>query len=367
MTARRPPAVDPTARSRTGSRRPRVLVARLDSMGDVLLAGPAVRALSAHADVDVLCSGIGRPAAAILPGVRRVLRFDAPWVLRDAPAVEAETTDQLVATIRSGGYAAAAVLTSSHQSPLPLALLLRLAGVARIAGVSVDHAGRLLDHRIPGDPDVHEVERALIVAEALGAGRPHDVALAVTVEAPPVVDDRIVVHPGSAAPARTLAPSRWRAVVAALVADGWSVVVTGSPGEAELCRFVAGAARRDDPQERPVTVATGSALPELARLLGSAAVVVSGNTGPMHLAAAMRRPVAAVFAPTVPAQRWAPWMVPHRVLGDQTVACAGCRAVDCPLEIQRCLALVDAGAVVDAVSQLAHEIIPGRPLMEVMR
>ncbi len=356
--------------------RPRVLVARLDSLGDVLLTGPAVRALASVADVDFLCSGLGQPAAELLPGIRRILRFDAPWVLRDAPAVDQRSTDELVDTIGRAGYAAAAVLTSSHQSPLPLALLLRFAGVPEIAAVSHDHAGRLLDHRISGDPDVHEVERSLLVTDALGAPRPADVDLRVRTAPPAVVRDRVVVHPGCTAPARTLSPEAWRDVVGVLLGQGWSVVVTGSAAESELCAFVAGGGGRTRGagrvrSPRDVAVRTGAPLGKLARILGSAAVVATGNTGPMHLAAAMGRPVAAAFAPTVPPERWAPWMVEHRLLGALDIACAGCRSVVCPLEAQACLAGVTAEAVADVVADLAvyRSSSPPRDaqMLEVMR
>ena len=61
--------------------RPRVLVARLDNEGDVLLAGPAIRALAAGADhVTLLCGPRGRQAAVLLPGVDAVLTWRAPWI-----------------------------------------------------------------------------------------------------------------------------------------------------------------------------------------------------------------------------------------------------------------------------------------------
>ena len=129
----------------------RSLVTRLDSMADVLLAGPAISALAALGPVDILCSRRGAPAAALLRDVTGILPFDAAWVLRDAAPVDPLAIDHLVDRVSARRYARAAVLTSSHQSPLPMALLLRLAGVAEIAAVSIDHAGRLLDHRIPAD------------------------------------------------------------------------------------------------------------------------------------------------------------------------------------------------------------------------
>lgn len=326
--------------------RDRILVARLDSVGDVLLAGPAVAALAARGSVDVLASHIGAPAARLLPGVADVVVFDAPWVLHDAPPVDASVIDELVATVARRRYAAAAILTSSHQNSLPLALLLRLAGVPEIAAISLDYPGRLLDHRIRGDPDLHEVERALLVAAALGAPAPAEPRLAVTAAAgvEPVAG-RLLVHPGSAAPARTLAPAVWRDVVLLAGSRGFDVVVTGGERERDLAGFVAG---------HDAVAAVTTTLAELASLAASAAVVACGNTGPMHLAAAVGRPVVVPWAPTVPTARWAPWGVPHVLLGDSGIVCRDCRAVVCPLPGQPCLAGVRPGAVVDAALSLAH-------------
>jgi ADP-heptose:LPS heptosyltransferase len=331
----------------------RSLVTRLDSLGDVLLAGPAVRALGALGPVDVLCSHIGAPGARVLPGVDEVLTFDAPWVLRDAPDVERDSIESLVATLTARSYTRAAVLTSAHQSALPMALLLRLAGVGEIAAVSLDHAGRLLDHRITGDPDVHEVERALLVTDALGARRPDPPSLAVRVGADVAVHtDRLVIHPGSAAPARTLRPAVWREVAAA-AAGRLDVVVTGGRGEGALCADVAGSTPG-------VRVELTDTLADLADVLASAAVVACGNTGPMHLAAALGRPLVVPFAATVPAERWHPWGVPHVLLGAPDVDCRLCRHVVCPLDDQLCLSGVDADAVLRAVDGFV------RPTMEVV-
>jgi ADP-heptose:LPS heptosyltransferase len=93
-------------------------------------------------------------------------------------------------------------------------------------------------------------------------------------------------------------------------------------------------------------------LAELARVLASAGCVVVGNTGPAHLAAAVRTPVVSLFAPTVPAVRWRPWRVPHELLYAD-VPCAGCRARVCPVEGHPCLGAVTVEDVVRAVDRLA--------------
>ena len=64
----------------------KVLVTRLDGAGDVLLAGPAINAVSRKARVTLLCSSTGLPAARLLPGIDPLV-FDAPWVHADPPPV----------------------------------------------------------------------------------------------------------------------------------------------------------------------------------------------------------------------------------------------------------------------------------------
>jgi ADP-heptose:LPS heptosyltransferase len=326
----------------------RTLVTRLDSVGDVLLGGPAVRALAAQGPVDLLTSSIGRSAARLLPRVEDVLTFDAPWVLRSAPPVESGTLDAVVTELASRRYARAAILTSSHQSPLPMAMLLRLAGVGEIAAVSVDHAGSLLDHRIPGDPDVHEVERALLASAALGAPAPASTDLQVLAGglAHPI-GGHLVVHPGSSAPARTLRPAVWRDAVAAAAHRGLTVTVTAGEGERELASTVAG-------DHADVRSFRADDLSGLADVLASADVVASGNTGPMHVAAAVGRPVVVPWAPTVPPNRWHPWGVPYVLLGDLGIECRGCRHTTCPLPSQRCLADIDGDVVAAAAQSLVR-------------
>ena len=94
-------------------------------------------------------------------------------------------------------------------------------------------------------------------------------------------------------------------------------------------------------------------LRELGALLARAEAVITGNTGPMHLAAAVGTPVVAAFPPTVPLRRWRPWRIPHVILGDQSVACAGCRSRTCPLDEQVCVSPIDGEAVVRALGELA--------------
>src|SRR4051794_36105490 len=113
---------------------------RLDNAGDVLLTGPAVRAVAAGARrVTYVCGPGGRAAAELLPGIDEVIVFDAPWCGYQPPPVRPDAIDAIVQQLAQLQADSAVVLTSFHQSPLPMALLLRLAGVDTIAATSVDY------------------------------------------------------------------------------------------------------------------------------------------------------------------------------------------------------------------------------------
>src|SRR5699024_9861911 len=116
------------------------------------------------------------------PGVDDVVTWTAPWVPDPAPPVDVTAVHALVEMLGRRGFDEALVLTSFHQSPLPMALLLRLAGIGRVAATSVDYPGSLLDARVGYDPALHEVEQQLAMAAALGhrLAPDDDGALAVT-------------------------------------------------------------------------------------------------------------------------------------------------------------------------------------------
>jgi ADP-heptose:LPS heptosyltransferase len=331
-----------------GGRR-RVLVARLDSVGDVLLAGPAVRAVAA-ADVHLtfLASTRGVAAAQLLPGVDRIQVLDAPWILADPPPVRRSGIAWTTLRLQQSRFDEAIVLTSYHQSALPLALLLRMAGVPRVVAASEDYPGSLLDVRVRLDDDLHEAERGVAVAEAAGFPSRGD-RLAVRPDLPDVAAVRpdgpyLVLHPGSDAPARRWPAVLARSTVALLATQGWTVLVTGSAAERELTRYVAG--------ELGVDLGGRTSLAGLAALLREAAAVVVGNTGPAHLAAAVGTPVVSLFAPTVPARRWRPHGVPHVLLGDQASACAGTRVRECVTPGHPCLSSVGPSHVAAALDVL---------------
>jgi ADP-heptose:LPS heptosyltransferase len=326
-----------------------VLVARLDNAGDVLLQGPLVRAVASGTDRVVFLAGpAGAEAAALLPGVDEVWTWTCPWIDATPSPVDAAGLAGLTDRIRALAPDEALISTSFHQSPLPLALVLRTAGVPRIAAISVDYPGSLLDVRHRVDDDLPEPERAVSLARAAGFDLPpgDDGLLAVRRPLPRVPHEPgyVVLHPGASVPARAWPAQRCAEAVEALSDDGHRVLVTGGRGERALTAAVAGG--------RGVDLGGETSLPEMAAVLDGAVAVVVGNTGPAHLAAAVGTPVVSLFSPVVPARRWAPYGVPTVLLGDQEAPCRNTRARNCPVPGHPCLTSVTAQDVVAAVGKL---------------
>jgi ADP-heptose:LPS heptosyltransferase len=331
------------------------LVARLDSMGDVLITGPAVRAVAANHDRVVFLAGPrGCAAARLLPGVDRVVEWAAPWVDFDAPPVTTDGVRALIDIIEDEQPDAVLIFTSFHQSPLPLALICRMAGAKWIGAICEDYPGRLLDLRHHVDDQIAEPLRALSLAEAAGWRLPFgdDTRLRINRPAPLRPDlvaaltgrDYVVFHPSAAVAARRPSPAKSAEIVRALTAAGHRVVVTGNPAERELTAAVAADVALD--------LGGQTTLAELGSVFAAACAVVVPNTGPAHLAAAVGAPIVSLFAPVVPATRWRPYGTTVTLLGDQDAPCRNSRARDCPVSGHPCLDGIAAREVVLAVAEL---------------
>lgn len=327
----------------------RILAVRQDNNGDVTLLGPALRALAAAGEVVLVCAPSGEGAARLLPGVAEVVVVRAEWIAAEPRPIEREAIERDVARLAALGAVEALIFTSFHQSPLPTALLLRLAGIPRIAAISVDYPGSLLDRRVHVNDDLHEVERALALAAACGYRLPpgDDGGLRYRPLPPRATElpaEFVALQPGATANARAWAPAKMRALAAYLHAEGHAVVVLGSAAERDLCRFVSGDSALD--------LSGRTTFAEFAAAVRDARALVVGNSAGIHVASAVGTPVVSIFAPTIPARRFAPWRVPHVLLGNADIACAGCRARVCPVPGQPCTGIVEPHDVAAALHAL---------------
>jgi len=117
------------------------------------------------------------------------------------------------------------------------------------------------------------------------------------------------------------------------------------------------------PDHRASTVALAGTLPfpELCALLEMADLTITNNTGPMHISAAVKTPVVALFALTNPPEQWRPWHVPSRVLYHD-VTCRICYSRICPYQ-HECLRMVSPEMVIQAASELLKETSQHNPTL----
>jgi ADP-heptose:LPS heptosyltransferase len=153
-----------------------------------------------------------------------------------------------------------------------------------------------------------------------------------------------VLHPGASAPSRRY--PHFAEVVRGLHRAGVGMVLTGEAAEQPLVAAVREAAGLPVP-----SLAGRLDLGELAALLAQAPLLVSNNTGPVHVAAAVGTPVVDLYALTNP--QHTPWGVPHRVL-NQDVPCKYCYKSVCPAGHHACLSAVAPATVVTAALDLLH-------------
>ena len=340
----------------------RLLCVRLDSMGDVLMSTPAIRAFRESlpaCSITLLTSPAGAAAARLVPEIDEVIAYAAPWMKGTASATASASLEADREIIeRLGNFDAAAIFTVYSQSPLPAAYLCTLAGIPLRLAHCRENPYRLLSDWVP-DPEPaamvrHEVRRQLDLAAAVGC-RTSDVRLSLRV--PPAARRKVrrlvaslgrplvVVHPGaSAASRRYPAESYARAIDLLIEQSGCEAVFTGDAGEEALVATVRAA--MGQPSHALVAELD---LGELAALIGEADLLVSNNTGPAHLAAAAGTPVVDLYALTNP--QHTPWQVKNRVLFHD-VPCRNCYKSVCPAGHHDCLRRVPPERVTAAALEL---------------
>ena len=348
----------------------RILAVRLDAMGDVLMTTPALRAIRSSArdaHLALLTSTAGALAARHVPELDEVLVHDPSWMPGEGHDPEGDAA--LVDRLRSRAFDAAVVFTVHTQSPLPIAVLLRLAGVDRVLAHCRENPYALLSDWVPepepGEATRHEVRRQLDLVgrvgfttddERLSFRVPPDAMRRLRDEVLPRLDIRpgdglpwAVVHPGAAAPSRRYPAASFATAIGRLAGEhGVRIVFTGGPDEVPLVESIRASMRAES-----ASLAGGLSVGELGALLAVAPLLIANNTGPVHLAAALGTPVVDLYALTNP--QHTPWMVPARVL-NVDVPCAGCRRSVCPLGHGACLSLVEPERVVQAALELLAQV-----------
>src|SRR6266581_5303364 len=319
-----------------------ILAVRLDNIGDVVMLGPALRAVketSPQARLTLLASPAGSTAVSLLPWVDDVITWRPIWqdvggCMPFHPARERE----LINMLAERQFDAALIFTSFSQTPHTPGYVCYLAGIPLRAGESKEFGGSTLTTELRGAPDeLHQVERNLRLVEHLGfVVRDRQLTIAIPEEARQAVralvekrgldpeEPFLLVHPGASAQARRYPVERFGVVARLLTRRGWPILVTGIGREAVLLAEL----MQHSPDAR--CLVGGATLAEYAAMVERAALVICNDTLPMHLADAVGTPEVVLFSGTDYEEQWRPRATAHRLLRRPT-SCHPCYLFECPI------------------------------------
>jgi len=335
----------------------RILVIRTDRLGDLLLNVPAVRALKQRfpgARLTMLVQPHLTETVAGNPDVDAVISYDKGGVERGW-----RRTFGLVRRLRREQFDLVAILNPAKRSNI----IVFLAGIPVRVGYDRKW-GFLLTHRFPDlkqRGEKHEVEYNLDLVRMVGATTddarlfmpcsPEDEAwVGRWLEERGGLSDEplVAVHPGTSSRSKRWPLERFIAVVDRLEELGVRVVLIGGSEETAGATQLMAQARA-----LPISAVGALTLRQLAALLRRCVVLVSNDSGPVHVAAAVGTPTVVVFGRTLPgvsARRWGPWGDGHTVV-QHDVGCVTCDPDRCPIEYQ-CLLSVSPEEVIEAVLRI---------------
>ncbi|GAA4931677.1 glycosyltransferase family 9 protein [Mucilaginibacter defluvii] len=303
-----------------------ILCIRPDNMGDLLMSGPAIRALkhTFNARITVLTSSMAAVITPFMPEIDEVLIFDVPWV---KSSVEAGPNNfaQTVELLKARQFDAAVIFTVFSQNPLPSAMLAYLAGIPKVLAYCRENPYQLINCWVPEKEPYqfikHQVQRDLDLVASVGA---HTTDSQLQLKIDQTLWESItqmlnqeldtdtnkpwmILHPGVSEKKREYPPLQWALTGKELVKKGYQLLITGSASERRLTDELASAIGHG-------AVAAGGkfSLQEFICLIAHSPLLLSVNTGTIHIAAATQTPVVVLYAQTNP--QHTPWQVPHIVL-----------------------------------------------------
>jgi heptosyltransferase-2 len=341
----------------------RILVKMPNWVGDCVMATPALALIKTAlpgAELDLL----------VRPSVAGILE-DNPHKSRIIAANDRELPADILAQLKSANYDAIALMTNSLGS----AWLARKLSIPRRIGFNREGRGLLLTHKIPfrplqwQSPTPAPLSRRSIkgtpapppprhmVAYYLEIARATIAALGGSPQPPAGMDYHMVlplhraaeekvarllreheiqgkvligINPGAAhGPAKRWSPEQLGHAVEILSRPDWAIISTAAPGESQLNDAVEATA--GVPFHRLGQQVT---LRELPALISRFAVLITNDSGPMHIAAARQVPTVAIFGPTDPPSTH-PWEAPHQLMRHY-VPCSPCFLEECPID-HRCM------------------------------
>lgn len=328
----------------------KILIRSTNWIGDAVMTTPAmsaVRAAFPEAEIVVVANPPVAELLAFHPSCDRVLVYD-----RKKAHAGISGLLRFASTLRKERFDLAVLL----QNAIEAAILTLLAGIPERAGYGTDGRGILLTRSVPvgrAERELHHTEYYLNMLAKLGIpSASRRLELACTPDENAWAEHALgtgrwaAVNPGAAyGSAKRWHPERFAAVADRIAEDyGFFILLTGGPGETEIGNEIEAAMRR-----RPLNLIGKTSIRQMMALISRCRLMVTNDSGPMHVAAAFGVPIAALFGPTDHTTT-SPLASSFRVVR-RPAECAPCLKRKCPTD-HVCMTAITPEDVLEAVRSL---------------
>ena len=324
----------------------RILVIRPGGIGDAVHLLSAIKVLRNYfpeAVIDILAEKRNSAVFSLTRDIGTVFRYNNLSELR---------------RIFKGHYD---LVVDTEQWHRLSAVVARLTNAPMIVGYATNDRKKLFTHTVRYRHDCYEADSFVALLEGLGINLPHSSSVP-PLFIPEVAHERaaallgalidrpfVAVFPGASIPERRWSGDKFGAVSKKLHARGIStVVVGGSDDWATGNRIIAGACG--------LNLAGRTSIPETAAIIQRARLLVSGDSGILHIAVGLGTPTVSLFGPGI-AKKWAP-RGDHHVVINKCLPCSPCTRFGttprCPINA-RCMSDISVSEVVAAVDKLLEE------------
>ncbi|MHC9544299.1 MAG: glycosyltransferase family 9 protein [Vulcanimicrobiota bacterium] len=337
----------------------RILVVRLDHIGDVLMTTPFFEALNVifpQAEVTALIGSWSRPILEGNPFVDTIITYNAPWFSRSSAGKAGfGDTCALISRMRREKYD---IVFFPRSDDLPSITLAWLFAIPSRVGFGYGGGGFFLSKEIEYPSDrLQQVEASLsplrkIYGEVNHSGpkiylssEDEEKAMKLIEGEKLSVDRLIAIHPGVSVPARQWYSDRFADVAAGLQHEGYDLLFLGSEGDSAFIEKIRQAMRKPAP-----SLAGKMDIKVLAAAIRQCRMIICLESLAGHLSASVGTPSVVIYGGTTPYTRFRPWGDNHALVQAPAPSCSPCYRIDC--DDRKCMDGISAEMVLQAAREL---------------
>ncbi len=339
----------------------KILVIRLDHIGDLLAATPVFRIIKENypnAKLDVLIAKYNKDIVRNNPFIDEIIAYDTPWFKRkNKRLIKPREFIKYVIALHKQHYDVGIDL----RGDLRHIMLMWLAGIKYKIGYGITGGGFLLDKEVSFQQGVHEVQHNLDLLKAIGLeatrrkneffipDEDKNFAEGLYTEKGLSNKDFVVcIHPSAGYLSKKWLGKKWSEVIFRLNKElNAKVIIVGAKGEKALCDNM-----KEISSVKVIDVVGKTKLGQLAALLKKANLFIGTDSGPSHIASAMSTPCVILYSGTNDPAQWAPLGKKIFII-QKDVPCKGCQKLKCANNI--CMDLITVDEVMKAVDKVLNK------------